>query len=207
MKRKRFWQKLSTIVFKRGLVFPFLFSLLFLFVHLSYSQVRGLDSVEQQLMTQAWVPVLVKLKVDLQGARTLQDRASAIRSVQDRVLSRFAGDELRLGYQYQTVTGFSARVNQLGLEKIAEDPLVEAIAIDRKVYVTLEQSRPLINADDTETNLFVTGKNITVAVMDTGVQTSHAVLSNDIAGDFQILTGPRAREATMITGMGPMWRE
>lgn len=140
-------------------------------------------------MAQAWVPVLVKLKVVLNGARTLQDRASAIRSVQDLVLSRFAGDELQLGYQYQTVTGFSARVNQRGLEKIAKNPWVEAIAIDQKVYVSLEQSRPLINADDTETNLFVTGKNITVAVMDTGVQTSHAVLFNDIEGDFQILNG------------------
>ena len=76
-------------------------------------------------------------------------------------------------------------VNQELLDKIINLPYIESIRPSRKLHVNLDDSIPIIRADDVWnlTDNFgreVTGKDITVAVVDTGIDYNHSDLADKI---------------------------
>ena len=126
--------------------------------------------------------VIVLLKDDLadptaQGAAPTPD---LVARVQDGVLARMAPAEFKVAYKYRHFPVLSGRVNASGVAKLQRDPNVVAVGPDAKGEGHLNVSVPFINADDVHA-LGYSGAGITVAVLDTGIDTDHPDLSDNIA--------------------------
>jgi len=78
------------------------------------------------------------------------------------------------------------------LEKIKNLPNVKDIIPDYKITVTLNDSVPLINADDVwdlydECGESITGHGVTVAVIDTGLDYNHPDLKDNFVGGYDFV--------------------
>jgi serine protease AprX len=78
-----------------------------------------------------------------------------------------------------------ARMGSYALGEVAARNDVTSICHDKfEIISSLDKSRPLIRADLVENNLGITGKGVDVAIMDTGVDGSHAELTLVTQKDF-----------------------
>ncbi len=128
--------------------------------------------------------VIVLLEKPLVAADvTLDERHNAVRQVQDNVLQRFEPGEFSIVHKYNNFSSMTGYVNQAGLAKLAADPQVKAVGPDVGGRAHLDDSVPFINADDVHSmvGLGYTGKGITVAVLDTGIDSDHPDLRDNIA--------------------------
>lgn len=125
--------------------------------------------------------VIVVLKpVPLHGAELQGQHQASVRRIQDRVLARVAAEEFCIVYQYKNFPALTGRVNAAGLAKLAVASDVVAVGPDALGEGHLNQSVPFINADQAH-DLGYTGQGITVAVLDSGIDTDHPDLSDNIA--------------------------
>jgi hypothetical protein len=88
--------------------------------------------------------------------------------------------EFKVAYKYRHFPVLGGRVNASGVAKLQGDANVVAVGPDAKGEGHLNVSVPFINADDVHA-LGYTGAGITVAVLDTGIDTDHPDLSDNIA--------------------------
>ena len=132
--------------------------------------------------------VIVGLKKPLLAAdATLEEKCIAIREIQTQVLADLAPDEFRTVYQYEIIASITGFVNEQGLAKLAANPLVSAIGTDTAAgHGHLDVSVPFINADDVHSvpGLGYTGEGITVAVLDTGIDSDHPDLKDNLASGW-----------------------
>lgn len=71
------------------------------------------------------------------------------------------------------------------LVELAERGDVANVAHDKQlILIYLDASRPLIRADQVENNLNITGRGVRVAILDTGVDFTHAALAPVMGGQF-----------------------
>jgi hypothetical protein len=106
--------------------------------------------------------------------------AGIVRAAQDRVLADVRAPAFKVTRQYAVVPGLGGEVvNEAALSALASHPDVAAVTLSPRIEATLAQAVPLINADDAHA-LGVTGAGQTVAVLDTGIDTNHPALSDDL---------------------------
>lgn len=89
----------------------------------------------------------------------------------------------KLNYNLPIVNGCACDMCIQSIIEITEDPDVEFISYDSKVFAVMDVARSVVGAD-LITNTKYTGKNITVAIIDTGIS-PHADLvypTNRIVG-------------------------
>ncbi|RPH49116.1 MAG: hypothetical protein EHM84_06640, partial [Lysobacterales bacterium] len=127
--------------------------------------------------------VLTKLRPE--PSAPLAARMSAVDAVQDRVLSVLEASEFQVVYRYQTFAALTGWINASGVAKLSAHPDVRSIGLNGEVRAQLNVSVPFINADLVQNNLGVTGAGVTVAVLDTGIDTDHPDLSDNIAAGAQ----------------------
>ena len=101
--------------------------------------------------------------------------------------------DIDLKHQYTTINGFSGRITKEGLQKLIDEGLVENIYVDGVKEILLDESIPLINANDTW-DLSVDGININgtgeaVCVIDTGVDYTHADLGGGFGEGYKVVSG------------------
>lgn len=125
----------------------------------------------------ARMPVVVVLRDPAGGGRALSAR-SAISSVQQRLV-RELGADLSVTDRWQAIPGLAGRVTQRGLARLRASPLVRAVGPARRLRPKLTESLALIKAPQVHA-AGVTGQGVTVAVLDSGVDTDHPDLSDDI---------------------------
>jgi len=96
------------------------------------------------------------------------------------------------------------------IEKIKDLPYVKSVIPNYKIKVTLDDSIPLINADDVwkmkdDFGNNITGKNVTIAIIDTGVDYTHPDLKDNYISDGSwdfVNEDPYPMDDYMSTGHG-----
>ncbi len=135
-----------------------------------------------------WVRVIVELKTPFKPEgklRTLFQTLAQHRSIREaqaavsRELTIVGGDVLR---QFAALPLMVLRVDSAGLETLAASSLIKTISEDRPVPLALAQSVPLIDADLAWAT-GSTGSGWNVAVLDTGVDSSHEFLAGKISAE------------------------
>jgi subtilisin family serine protease len=133
---------------------------------------------------EAYVVIALKEPPSVQEApiNTLTDE---IASLQDQVLSALSSADFRLKHRYQAISALTGWVTEPGLEKLMANPSVVRIDLDVGSTVELADTVPLIYADVWHTfgHPGITGKGIVVAILDTGLDTNHVDLVDDLIAE------------------------
>ena len=122
--------------------------------------------------------VVVVLKRDGLGASP--NREAAIAERRNSLLSDLTEENFRPVYRWTHVAGMTGIATVRGLEILSQHPLVERIGRDLQGSGQLGTSVPFIGATQAHA-AGVTGAGVTVAVIDSGIDSNHPDLSRDIA--------------------------
>jgi subtilisin family serine protease len=125
--------------------------------------------------------VVIFLEIPPIPPRDLPALREAVARAQERVLSRFGGGEFRVIWKYEAVPSLVGTISAAGLARLRGIPGVVRVDLDEPMHAELAQSVPLIGADQMRL-LGHTGEGITIAVMDSGVDTDHPDLADDLDG-------------------------
>jgi subtilisin family serine protease len=136
------------------------------------------------LESEAWVDVFVALR-ELPAATAapldLPVLRQQVAAYQGDVLSGLTGADFQLVDRYDAIPSLFGRVSAAGAAKLAADPNVLRIYRPLELHFTLAQSVPLINADDVQAAGY-TGAGVVTATLDSGVDTDHSDLQDDLIG-------------------------
>jgi subtilisin family serine protease len=136
----------------------------------------------------ASVIVLLAPAADLATAKPAEAR-SRIAAAQGRVLAGLTAADFEPRYVFDVVPVITGRASFAGLQKLAAHADVLGVGVDLPVRAHLDGSVPFIHADDVHA-AGITGRGVTVAVLDSGIDTDHVDLSDDIApGAWHFLGG------------------
>jgi len=124
---------------------------------------RPLQFIKQRLFA---IPVVVQLRDHIPGALHIND------------LAAFVG--CRVHKELVVINAFSTRVNMQKLESLVSNRSVKKVWYDREVRAVLDVASPTVQAPQLWERM-LTGKGITVAVLDTGVH-NHPDLTGRIKG-------------------------
>jgi subtilisin family serine protease len=103
----------------------------------------------------------------------------AVAQAQDAALAALRAGDFTVERRFRTIPGFAGTVGAAGLERLRAAPGVRRIDVDSPGHADLAESVPLINADDLR-NLGFTGQGVTVAIIDSGVDTDHIDIADDL---------------------------
>jgi subtilisin family serine protease len=95
----------------------------------------------------------------------------------DKVLSIIDSvTHFKIRRQFRSINAVAADVSLQGLVQLAEDMSVARIGLDVGGHGSLYQAIPQVNIDSIKQTYNLTGQNVEVAVLDTGVDTDHVDL-------------------------------
>lgn len=98
-------------------------------------------------------------------------------------ISIIQSDGASIKYQYTIIDAVAAQVPAQAVEKIAKRDFVKLVEPDYKVKLVLDKSVPQIQADKVW-EAGITGKNVDVAVLDTGIHDEHPSLTIEKEVDY-----------------------
>jgi len=109
-------------------------------------------------------------------------RRASVHARQDRVLGALPPGAFQMSYRFESVSGFAGRAHAPAIEALLAHPEVAAIHLDHEIFATLAEGVARIGADLAHTS-GITGLGINVALIDTGVDTDHPDLVDDIVAE------------------------
>jgi len=104
-------------------------------------------------------------------------RRAHVRQRQDRALARLPGRSFEMRRRYESLRGMALWARPGAIEALERDPDVERVYLDIPVSAAMVQGTVLIGSDQV-VDLGFTGAGVTVAVLDTGIDTDHTYLSD-----------------------------
>lgn len=114
---------------------------------------------------------------------------TAIAHMQKSVLSTLSAADFQLARQYHYIPGLAGTLTADGLEKLRAHPLVRAIQLDHPGQAHLQESLPALGGDIVHDTYAITGRGVTVAVLDTGINSSHPDLADDLVAQHCFTNG------------------
>lgn len=137
----------------------------------------ALDAVDAD----EWIAVGVTLRADDLPAAAAARRA-AIASRQQRVLDELPDGAFRLRRRYQMLAGLAGWARRSAVDALARRDDVRSVYLDGRVRASLIQGVSLIGADVAH-GLGQTGDGVNVAILDTGIDTDHPDLEDDLVAE------------------------
>ncbi len=144
------------------------------------------SSLRAQIAAQGSADAIVFLKAF--PASTRASLRSEVGRAQDDVLRSFAPGELRGLYRFSMVPGFVAHLDAFQLARLEASPKVLSITPNMTGKGAMSQSRILIGLDRAH-RAGLTGAGITVAVIDSGIDSDHPDFAGALVGEHCFCQG------------------
>ena len=141
-----------------------------------------------EALDQADVRVIIQLSDSSPAAATTEEYVSNISAAQVSVLESLPIEDFQIVHQYTNVPALAGVLSTDGLEILKDDPRVSSIILDQPGSGHLGTSVSALQADIVH-SMGYTGQGVTVAVLDTGVDTDHPDLSDDIVAQHCFTDG------------------
>jgi cysteine-rich repeat protein len=111
------------------------------------------------------------------------ERRAAVRARQQGVLDALPSGGLNLKHRYRSLAGFAGWAGRATIEALAQRDDVELVYLDGRVRAALGLGVPLVGADTAHARGY-TGAGVKVAVLDSGIDTDHPDLIDDVAAEY-----------------------
>lgn len=180
------------------LIIVFLFFSLFFTMSLNaHSPVRAqnevsLSKAEMQVKTQLSQAgsafVMVELNMAYQPGLDEQDAAKGlaqqkvIRDQQAALTAALKETKVQNMHNFQFIPFMSMQIDQAAFDVLIGSELVKRVYEDERSWTSLDDSIPLINADDVWAEGY-SGAGQVVAILDTGVEKTHSMLSGKVVSE------------------------
>ncbi|MEM8961615.1 MAG: S8 family serine peptidase [Acidobacteriota bacterium] len=138
-----------------------------------------LEALDQQ--GEALVVIVYDLEAPVENLASPLGRA-AIREHSGRILDRLSDASFTLRHRYKAINALAGTITREGLDQLLEEPLVRRVDLDvggqgqLGEAVVLAGFIPVWNAG-------FTGAGVTVAVLDSGIDSDHPDLSSSLSGE------------------------
>ncbi len=146
---------------------------------------RGDKQLDVIVLLKGYQDFIPTVKAD-HPAQMATSQAS-IHSRQNSVLNKIPASQLKIKHRFKNILGFSARVDQKGIQKIASLSDVAVIEEDAKVEAHMAQGIPLMNALPARTSY--NGSGVSIAVVDTGIDYNHPMLGGGGFPNSKVIGG------------------
>lgn len=138
------------------------------------------DEIVQMVTTTGTARVLLLLGESASPLTAAATAEAVVADLQARFLQTVTSAEFQPYRQYQFVPGVAGVVTAGGLANVRANPLVRAIQLDHPGGAHLQESLPAIDGNVVHTTYGITGQGVTVAVLDSGIDTDHPDLADDL---------------------------
>lgn len=141
---------------------------------------RALEQALQRSLPAEGLAIGVVLKRDdLPGFGP--SRRAPLRARQQRVLNRLPAG-FQLSRRYEALCGFSGWADAAAIDALRAQPEVDFVYLQPKLHFTLSQGVPLIGGSAAHA-LGYTGAGVNVAIIDSGIDTNHGDLMDDLVAE------------------------
>ncbi|MBD2430305.1 peptidase S8 and S53 subtilisin kexin sedolisin [Fischerella muscicola CCMEE 5323] len=130
-----------------------------------------------------------------------QSQRTAIAQRQNVILSKLSTYKPAVITKFQTIPYFAAQLNARALKVLQSDPNIISIQEDIAVPATLMESIPITRANNAWSSGF-TGAGQTVAILDTGVDSSHPFLAGKVVSEACYSTTDSTYQSTSLCPNG-----
>ncbi len=99
--------------------------------------------------------------------------------------------DLQIIYEYESSNGFATVLSRQQFTQLKRNHLVDYLALDQEVSLHLAQSVSIINAtvvqNPSNNDYNLTGRNVGVCILDTGINYNHSALSAGYIGGYDLV--------------------
>jgi subtilisin family serine protease len=138
--------------------------------------------VQETLAREGQARVMISLRCPVPPSASPEERRDAIAALLQRVFFDVDPEEFLTLSRFEQLSAVAGILRPAGLDKLLHEADVERIDLEVPGRASCTESASLIRASDLRSE-GITGKGVTVAVLDTGVDAGHPDLSDDVIAE------------------------